>query len=219
MRLPASTQRAALRWAYRLGRWPRRLAALICLVLAGLSAITSHRPVPVPASADVIVAARDIGVGTTLHSSDIRAVRWPLAILPPAALRSGRGAIGSVTSAPMNAGEPITPARLRGNGITTGLSPALVAATVLVANSAAANLIHAGDTVDVLAGMPVDSDSTLPLAARVVASDVRVLAVLDDGEDGGERSPSIVVAVNRPTALALAALGDAAVTVALRAPP
>ncbi len=207
-----------LETGYRLGGWPRRLAAVGCLALAGVTALHSHDRAAAAAPAPVVVTTRDLPAGTILRTADVRLSRWSPDQIPPRAMRSLDRAIGRTIAAGMNRGEPVTAARIRGPGITTGLPAGLVAVTVTITGPSTLALIQAGDRVDLLATAPADTDAVRP--ARVVASAVRVLAVLaPNPSTTDDQAAGLVVAVNRATALSIASVVDGSMTATLRMPP
>jgi Flp pilus assembly protein CpaB len=70
------------------GVWPRRLIALACLLLAGLSALHADRPsarADTP-TAEVVIAARDLLAGTVVGADDERSAAWPASLRPATAL-------------------------------------------------------------------------------------------------------------------------------------
>jgi pilus assembly protein CpaB len=218
MRLFEPMRRTTLEIAYRLGGWPRRLAAIVFLALAGVTALPGHDQAAATDSAPVVISARDLPAGTVLRAGDIRLSRWDPGQIPPRAVRSLTQAIGSTIAAGMDRGEPVTTARIRGPGITTGLTPGLVAVTVTITGPSTLTLIRAGDRVDLLAATPADTNAVSP--ARVVASGVRVLAVLAPRSSGADdQSAGLVVAVSRATALSIASVVDGSMTATLRMPP
>lgn len=218
MRLFEPLRRTILETGYRLGGWPRRLAALMCLTLAGVTALQGHDRAVAAAPAPVVITAHDLPAGTIVRAGDIRLSRWSPDQIPPRAMRSLDQAIGATIAAGMDRGEPITTARIRGAGITTGLPANLVAVTVTITGPSTLALIRAGDRVDLLATTPSDTNAVRP--ARIVASAVRVLAVLTsnssttDGQGAG-----LVVAVSRAAALSIASVVDGSMTATLRMPP
>lgn len=218
MRLLDPVRRPLLELGYLLGGWPRRVAALLCLALAVVATIDARDRAAGAPPAPVVVAAHDLAAGTTLHAADLQLAHWATAQIPPKALTAIRAALGSSIAAGMDRGEPLTSARLRGPGVTVGLPPGFVAVTVTISGPSALGLIRAGDTVDLLA-------TTAPEAgglghARVVASAVRVLAVVQAGATGGDQqTTALVVAVTRPAALAVASVVDGSMTATLRMPP
>ena len=117
----------------------------------------------------------------------------------------------------MDRGEPVTTARIRGPGITTGLGPALVAVTVTITGPNTLALIRAGDHVDLLATTSADTNAVRP--ARVVAADVRVLVVLPpDPATTVDQAGGLVVAASRQIALSIASVVDGSMTATLRMP-
>lgn len=89
-----------------------------------------------------------------------------------------------------------------GADLATGLAAALVAAPVPLTDGHAADLVGAGDRVDLLesARPPDIVDVSSPTAPRVrtVAEGARVLAVLPATDTAG---PELVIAVDRETAV------------------
>lgn len=214
MKVPFAVRRTALSLAYRLGGWPRRVAAGICLLLAVASLIAGHGSAAAPATIPVATATRDLAAGRTLHAGDVRMRAWPATLAPPTALKSSGQAVGHALGAAVSAGEPITSTRLQGRGIAVGLPKGTVASTVTVQDAASLTLVQPGDTIDLVAG--ATADAIVPLPAHVVASTVRVLAVLP--ASAARPVGSVVVAVDQHTALALAAATGQPLTVTVRGP-
>lgn len=219
MRLFDAVREPVLEVGYRLGGWPRRVAALLCLALAVLTALNDHEKTAPAATAPVVVASRDLAAGSTVRGRDILVAYWAPTQIPARALRSAHAAIGSSVAAGVDRGEPLTSARIRGPGIAVGLGSGLVAVTVSVRGSGGAGFIHPGDSVDLLATIPSDV-GVASAAAKVVASGARVLAVLGTVSNPADsESTGLTVAVSRATALALASVVDGSMTVTLRMPP
>jgi pilus assembly protein CpaB len=206
----------------RLDRWPRRLAALTCLVLAAASAVLAHRATPAdarPGAANqrVVVASHDLGAARTLTARDLSIAAWPADIVPSGTVIRPAALVGRRLAGPVHRGEAVTTARLVGGGLTAGLRPGQVAVTIR-ADSGVAGLVHAGDHVDILAGPPLDavrsdavpSDAaaepaaTGPAAAQVAAA-VVVLAVLPAADPLGGGT-QLIVATDRGTALRIVAV-------------
>lgn len=218
MRVLEPVRRSMVEVGYRLGGWPRRVAALVCLALAGLTALNAHDRGTAPVPTAVVVAAHDLPAGTVLHAGSVRLSYWNPDQIPPRALRSVGQALGATIAAGMDQGEPVTTARIRGPGVTTGLPAGLVAVTVTITGPNTLALIRAGDRVDLLATTPADTGASK--SARVVASDVRVLAVLTSlSATTDDQSAGLVVAVSRSTALAIASVADGSMTATVRVPP
>ncbi|MCP9953436.1 RcpC/CpaB family pilus assembly protein [Actinomadura madurae] len=191
----------------RSARLRRPLAALFAAAAAGL-ALTALRPGP-PPSVRVLGAARDLPAGKALTASDLRPVALPPGAVPAGALRSG-GA-GRVLAGPMREGEPLTDARVVGDGLLRGQGPGTVATPVRMADAGAVRLLRPGDRIDVLT---VPSGSAEPdgterwgREARVVVSGVPVVAVPRPDDRGGREGALVVLATDRAQAVTLAGAG------------
>jgi Flp pilus assembly protein CpaB len=196
----------------RLARLRRPLAALFAAAAAGL-ALLSLRPGP-PPSVRVLGAARDLPAGTALSASDLRRVELPPDAVPSGALRSG-GA-GRVLAGPMREGEPLTDARVVGDGLLRGHGPGTVATPVRMADAGAVRLLRPGDHIDVLAvpsgsaepdGPPPGMEARWGREARVVVSGVPVVAVPPPDDHGGQEGALVLLATDRAQAVALAGAG------------
>jgi len=194
-----------------LAGWPRRVAALLCLALALLSALISHAPAASGHTASVVVTAKPLRPGTVLRATDLAAARWPDALVPAAAVLRFSAALGHTVGAAMTRGEPLTAARLLDTGISAALDPGQVALTISLAGGSQAAILQAGALVDLYAA---GADSALvdgqPLpggtASRRLGTSVRILAVLPAAGAGaldGDGS-SLVIAADRSTAARLA---------------
>lgn len=187
---------------FRVGRWPRLIAAATCLLLAALSALGASRDraaarAPVR-TVPVVVTTHPIAAGRVLHAGDVQVVRWPQNLHPPPT-PAEHAVVGRRSAGALSAKEAVTSTRLLGAGIAAGLSPGLGAVPIEVANGRSADYVRAGDHVDVLAG-PSDSagDDAVAGNAEVVAGDAAVLSVLP-GSDG--QAAVVIIAADRATAL------------------
>lgn len=197
--------------------------ALCCLLLAVGSALAAR---PAPRRGDpgriqsVVVLTRDLPAGAVLASADVTVASWPVALAPPGALARAEDAVGHRLGGAMGAREPVTRARLIGAELTTGLPSGTAAMTVALASAGAADLVKAGDFVDLLIGPAGDGlagGSGGASQARVVAEQVRVLAVLTGAGPVGQTE--LAVAVDQATALRLAAVASQPLLAVVRGPP
>jgi Flp pilus assembly protein CpaB len=194
-----------------LAGWPRRIAALLCLALALLSAVSTHAAPAPGRTSSVIVTAKPLRPGTVLAAPDLAAVLWPTAIVPAAAVLRFADALGHTVGSAMTRGEPLTAARLLDTGMSAALAPGQVALTVGLAGGDQAAILHAGDVVDLYAA---SSEAALidgqPLSAgapgRRVGTGLRVLAVLPAASGGASNGggASLVIAADRTTAARVA---------------
>lgn len=188
-----------------LAGWPRRVAAVLCLLLAALSALGRPESSPQHRS-PVVVTAKPVGPGTVLTAADLATVGWPEELLPSGAVARAADLLGHTVAAAMTRGEPLTTARLLDTGISAALQPGQVALTIGLAGGDQAAILQAGALVDLYAA---GSDSALiaghPLPSgtgRLLGSNLRVLAVLPTPAEpaGAVSGPSLVIAADRTTA-------------------
>jgi pilus assembly protein CpaB len=195
------------------------LAALSCLLLAGLSALGSRHNATgaVPDKyTDVLVSAHPLAAGATLTDGDIRLARWPTQLRPATSLHLVSDGVGRRITSPVGAGEPITAERLVGSALTAHLPAGLVAAPVTVDSITAAGLVGAGDYVDLFTTPSTTDDTT---AVQLLAANALVLAVLPGTETSVITPAQLIVAVDRATALRIAQAGGRPVLATLGNPP
>jgi Flp pilus assembly protein CpaB len=205
----------------RIGIAPRLLIAGTCLLLAASSALGGdHRTPPTPQAAPLVVAARDLPAGRVLAARDLTMVRCPPTLRPVGARGDPAALLGRRLAGPVTAREPITAARLVGADLVAGLPTGLVAAPVVLGDPHTADLVRAGDRVDLLATARPPDLTGLPALpeprAQALAADVLVLAVLPVTSDA---DAELVVAVTRETALRIAREATARVFTAVVKPP
>jgi Flp pilus assembly protein CpaB len=197
---------------------PRRVAAALLAAVAVVSGLRAVSP-DAPPTRTVWAAARDLSGGRPLVAADLRRLALPAAAVPRGAVAAGERLVGRLVAAPMRRGEPFTDVRLLEPGLLAALDrPDLVAVPVSVADgAAAAALVQAGDTVDVLAvGDPATGRAGGP---ETVAAGVRVLSVPAESALGGDGGGVVVLAVSRTQAAALAeAAAGARLSLALGQP-
>lgn len=210
-----------------LSRWPRRLAAVCCLLLAGLTAFVPRRDGPRSGAGDspVAVATRALSAGATLSRGDVTVARWPRSLVPAGTEPDPARLVGRTLAGAVSKGEPLTGPRLVGADLAAGLPRGRLAVPVPIVDANAAALIRVGDRVDLLAGPPAGSPdwgapmgtagaragSAEPggaaLAAGTIAAGVLVLAVLPAvATAAGPGTVELIVAAERGAALRVAAL-------------
>jgi pilus assembly protein CpaB len=160
-------------------------------------------PQPAPAGVPVVVVSQDLMAGHVLTRGDLAVTDWPVKPSLGGAASDPATLVGKALGAGMSRGEPVTPARLRGPGLLTGVPAGLVAAHVRLSDPAMAAMAAPGDHVDLISA-----------AGKLVAPDVAVLAVdaASAGSGGwsataGSALPGgVVVAVTKVAAMQLAAV-------------
>ena len=195
---------------------PTRIFVLIlALAAGGIAAYLAGRtgeekqlaPLPPPVvqieTADVLVAATDIGVGTSLSSQHVRWQIWPAAAAANFIRKNERpNAITELTGAfsrqPISAGEPIRESRLikgKGSGYMAAILPEgmRAVATDILPESSAGGFILPNDHVDVILTRRDRHAEKITgmeqFISSIVIANIRVLAIDQNIEEksGGGR--------------------------------
>ncbi len=198
----------------RFGGWPRRGLVALCLLLAAVSATSEHRVASGPTVA-VVVATRAVPAGSRLAAADLVVARWPRAVRPASAFTSTSAVVGQRAAGALAAGEALTPARVLGSGLTTGLADGLAAVPVPLADAGSAALVHPGDRADLIVAPTTSGDPP-----RLAASGILVIAVLPaTSGSSGSQPAELVVAADQAQELQLAAAAGRGVFASVRSPP
>jgi len=75
-----------------------------------------------PKAASVVVAARDLTVGSIVRPADVRVVRWPLHATPPGYMGTPEAVVGRGVITPVSTNEPLLDSKLADKGAGGGLS-------------------------------------------------------------------------------------------------
>lgn len=173
----------------------RRLLAAAFAGLAVVFALGSLRPTDV--SVGIIVARHDLRAGTSITSGDLTTVRIPPAARPAHSTAAKSDFTGRRVAAPMRKGEVLTDFRVLEPGLLTGYGDGFVLSTIRIADATELGSLRVGDHVNVLATAP-EGDS----AATIVARSAAIVSL--SRNESRDASPSIVVAVEEKTGLAIA---------------
>lgn len=157
-------------------------------------------PVAVPTGPKVLVAAKDLPVGTILDPTSLKFVVWPKDGMQASYYAQSAPdsdptkLIGMVVRYPVTAGQPLTRGSLVGpqdrGFLAAALTPGMRAVTVPVnATSGLAGFVFPGDHVDIVLTESVNSGGDEPLKiSETILRNVRVLATdqryTDKDEDG-----------------------------------
>ncbi len=171
----------------------RRLLAALCLGAAVLLTVSALRP-PAPKSVALWTAARALPSGSVLTEADLRRTAFAPGSAPPSGLRDRRTALGRTLAIPLGAGEPLTPAKLLGDGLLTG-HPGQAAVPVRIPDGEVVGLLRVGDQVDVIA-----SDPRGARPPERIVTDAAVLAVPEPGRGAtGPGTPGRLVVLAAPS--------------------
>jgi pilus assembly protein CpaB len=162
------------------------LLALVSGSLAAFLAFTFIRSPAAPASVTavretvpVVVAARDMDVGTTLSATDVKVVEWPGASAPAGFASSPAEVVGLGVTVPIVMNEPILPMKLAGKELGAGIAmliPDSMRAISVSVNdvSAVAGWIRPGTRVDMMVTLDGVRTEVEPVT-QVVLQNVTVL--------------------------------------------
>ncbi|MFE3191880.1 SAF domain-containing protein [Nocardia sp. NPDC059240] len=185
----------------------RRASAVGLLALAAFLAVRTE---PTAGHTEVLVAAHDLAPGQVLGDGDLRTAPRETATLPAGALRDAGRVRGATLAGGLAAGEIVTEPRVVGSRLAAlaAHAPDARIVPIRLADNAVAEILRAGDRVDVVAGADSGGGAR---AARLLASDAVV--VLVSGSDGGRGRADRVVLValdsRRATTVAAASLRTA----------
>jgi len=180
-----------------------RLVVLgIALAAGGLAAVlaggfggpSAPPPAPAPqiATADVLVAAKDVGIGTALAAADLQWQTWPASAVNAAFIRKNEHPdaiqqyVGAIVRVPMAAGEPVRDNKVihaKGSGYLAAILPSGMRAysTEISAETGAGGFILPNDRVDViLSRRDREAEKVTGVESHIsetILSDVQVLAI------------------------------------------
>ena len=167
----------------------------------------------VAGSVEIVVASRDLPIGTKIEAGAVRLARWSRDSLPPGALTDSGKALGAVVKERFGENEPVVADKLFSGQKSGGVLPLLIpngmrAMSVAVDEvSDVAGFILPGSKVDVL--VSVSQGNQKPFS-KLVLQNVSVLAVaqqLDNNRDEPQlvKVVTLLVAPEEAERLGLAA--------------
>jgi pilus assembly protein CpaB len=156
---------------------------------------------PAAATSSILVAAKNLDLGSVISDGDLRVTAWP-GTVPEGAIVKMADAIGRGITAPIYANEPVTASRLgekgAGGGLAATIPPGMRAVAIRVNEIVGvAGFVVAGTHVDVLvSGNSGQSGSSGGNATRTLLQDISVLSAGQDFKKDTEGKPIIVQVVN-----------------------
>lgn len=144
-------------------------------------------------SRNVVVAARDIPRGATVGTADLKTLGWKIESLPDGTFSNPAQVVGTVASDAIAADEPVTSARVVGNG-TGGAGVAIPAGLRAVSiqpddSAGVMALLKAGSRVDVQ--WVRQRQGSNEAEVKTLFERISVFHVLREG-DGGRGAPTVV---------------------------
>lgn len=154
-----------------------------------------------PATAQVIVAARNLELGMVLQDADLKTGEWAGA-LPPGASANKADFVGRGVISAMYANEPVLNTRLApkgaGGGLAAMIPPGMRAVAVRVNEVVGvAGFVNPGSRVDVLvSGNPPGGSRELGSRTKTLLQNLEVLSAGQDFKKDAEGKPVQVQVVN-----------------------
>lgn len=160
------------------------LVLIVALVAAGASSWVVYRAVSqIPVreveirGQPVVVAARQLPVGTAITVKDVKLVEWPARSVVPGSLQALEAAVGRGLIQPALENEPITEAKLAPREAGVGIAPTIPEGMRAISVKVdevigVAGFVFPGSQVDVLVTVSGQSETR----TRTVVSNLRVLA-------------------------------------------
>lgn len=177
-------------------------AGLIAMVLALNLSAPAPKPAPTLAKqADtnvekVLVASRDLSMGTTLTAADVVWREWPKDSVSGQYITGGTqtseaGVVGAIARAGFYSGEPISEAKLihSDRGFMSAILPEgkRAVAIRIAADTSAGGFILPNDHVDVIMTRRVDQGGSSHFVTETILNNVRVLAIDQTIEKTGKK--------------------------------
>jgi len=211
-----------------LSGWPRRIAALLCLLLAATSVLT-RTSARSAATTPTVVASHRLPAGTLLSRQDLRVTAWPAPSMPAGAAQSADAVVGRRMATALGQGMPVTADDLLEPAIARALATGQAATTVDLASESQLAMLRTGARVDLYAS-PM-AGTFVPQATGAagspgasggigspVARDAEVLSILPPAASLPDARPALVVATDRATAAQLAQVPGSFLATLVRPP-
>lgn len=146
----------------------------------------------------VVVAARDMPLGTLLRQSDLRLINYPEKSLPKGAFFDARNAVNRVALYPLSTNEPLVQSKLSestsAEGVSSTIEPGYRAVSVQITDvSGVAGLVQPNSRVDV---MFTRTGTLAEATTATILQNVKVLATgktVQSGQAVDPRAPKVPV--------------------------
>ncbi|MEV6322446.1 SAF domain-containing protein [Nocardia sp. NPDC051787] len=177
---------------------------LLAAVLAVLAAVLSLRGDPDTETTTVVIAARELAPGRLLEPGDLRSAPREAGTLPAGAVADPAALVGATLTGAMRQGEVFTDLRVIGPRLAAAATGARDARIVPIrlADTAVADILRAGDRVDVIGAEDSNGPATRP--ARTLATDAAVILVSRPADERGAAERVVLVAMDADHATTVA---------------
>ena len=149
-------------------------------------------------SVEIVVAAKDVGIGSKLDPSSVKMVRWSRDSIPPGAFTDTGAVMNQFTKTGFVQNEPIVADRLFTGEKNAGVLPLLIppgmrALSVPVDEvSDIAGFVLPHTRVDVLVAVATGPTGDKPYS-KIVLQNIEVLAIAQDIENSGDKAQLVKV--------------------------
>jgi hypothetical protein len=185
-----------------LSGWPRRAAALICLIAAALSLARSLSGPPSAKLLPVVTAAHDLAADTVLSAADLTIAHWPATSVPTAASPDRASLVGRHTGQALERGSPVTDADVIEPAAAQALARGLVVTTAELATASQLAITRPGAVIDLYAAdTPLVDGQAGSAAESPIARGVQVIGTAAATQ---EAKPTLVIATDRASAARIA---------------
>src|SRR5579863_2565886 len=149
-------------------------------------------------SVQIVVAAKDIGIGSKIDPASVKMVRWSKDSIPPGAFTDTNAVVNQFTKTSFVENEPIVADRLFAGDKNAGVLPLLIppgmrALSVPVDEvSDIAGFVLPHTRVDVLVAVASGPTGDKPFS-KIVLQNIEVLAIAQDIENSGDKAQVVKV--------------------------
>ncbi|MGQ4598302.1 SAF domain-containing protein [Nocardia sp. R6R-6] len=184
---------------------------LLAAVLAALAAVLLIRGDPGTERMPIVVAARDLAPGRLLEAGDLRSAPREAGTLPAGAVADPATLVGATLTGAMRAGEVFTDLRVIGPRLAVAATGARDGRIVPIrlADTAVADILRAGDRVDVIGAEDSNGPATRPFRTLVTDAAVILVSSPAGGRDTSERVVLVAMDAEHATTVAGASLRTA----------
>ena len=201
-----------------LSGWPRRAAALLCLLMALGTVATRGHPPRTP-TVPTVVTSHLVPAGALLNAPDLTLAAWPAKAAPAGISRTVTALVGRRVARTVGRGMPVTQADLLEPAIAEALARDQTATTVELATSSQLVLLRPGEHIDLYPSAGPFTDARPTTGTTPAARNAEVLSVLPPPPATPDAKVALIVATDRSSAAQLAALASAPFVATLVQPP
>jgi Flp pilus assembly protein CpaB len=201
-----------------LSGWPRRAAALLCLLMALGTIVTRGHP-PRMATVPTVVTSRVVSAGALLSPPDLVLTAWPTNAAPAGISRTVAAVVGRRVAGTVGRGMPVTQADLLEPAIAEALAHDQTATTVELATTSQLALLRAGEHIDLYPSAGPLTDIRPTTSTTPAARNAEVLSVLPPSPANPDAKVALIVATDRSSAAQLAVQASAPFVATLVQPP